>query len=955
MNDLNESYDGLSGAENPDDGPLTSVLLVGEPETSFDPVLLAPLHQDNEPEPDVPGEPGWGTRELVHSLVTAVIVLACTLFVLSQMHLEQVFTSAVPTGGDMGAHVWAPAYLRDHLLSNFKVTGWSMDWYGGLPVYRFYMLPPALLILLLDVVLPYGMAMKIVAILGVATLPVCCWAFGRLGRFAFPMPALFALAATIFLFDETFTILGGNIASTMAGEFSFSIALSIAVLALGVFARGMEDGKHRALAAFLIAMAALCHGIVVFFVAMGVVLLWLISVDAKRSKYFFATAFTALALAAFWLVPFILTSKYMTDMKYEGAPTPGGVPWNSYWRMFFPRRTVIDQLWTLGAIVGFIGAIVRRHRVGAFLGIYTLVLTALIFATKDGIPGVGLLWNVRLLPFFYLLRYMLALMGIVELVVFAQDALRSFRIAERVSSEYPDDAKGVLNGYLSPGFAARRKFTTTVATALAVSIVGLGWSGFHLGQLPGQKEIYSQSKKDWRFEILGVDIASSKNNGFVDGWANWNFTGYEGKPRYAEYREIVNTMKTLGTDPQYGCGRAMWEHLPEQDYGTPMALMLLPFWTDSCIGSSEGLFFEASASTPYHFLTAAAVSEKASNPVRGLNYENKNTELGVRYMQSLGIRYYMAWNPATVERAAARPELIEVAVSGPWHVYLVAGSDLVVPLETEPVVVNERGGDQRERWLETGASYFQHPEYWPAIPVAAGPDSWQRVDVVADVVEPHPKADVVRPVGVVETKPVAKAVVSDVRIGDESLSFSVDQPGVPIMVKVSWFPNWKVEGADGPYRVAPNMMVVVPTQNKVQLTYGPSWSDYASYLASLLGLIALLILWRKGQVHYGDGPLMPVGAGDGDLDPSTPAVPDVANEALGTAGTDQWWNDGSDFTPIQPERPLAERLLPNGDMPPPSWDELPHPPPAPPTASESASTDVTDLLGRRTDDQSDDR
>ena len=53
----------------------------------------------------------------------------------------------------------------------------------------------------------------------------------------------------------------------------------------------------------------------------------------------------------------------MTDMKYEGAPTPGG-EWNSYWRMFFPHLTTVDILWTSLALVGFVAAILRRHRVG---------------------------------------------------------------------------------------------------------------------------------------------------------------------------------------------------------------------------------------------------------------------------------------------------------------------------------------------------------------------------------------------------------------------------------------------------------------------------------------------------------------------------------------------------------------------------------------------------------------
>ena len=88
---------------------------------------------------------------------------------------------------------------------------------------------------------PYGIAFKIVACLGIVTLPFCCWAFGRLARFRFPIPELMALAGLVFLFDESFSIYGGNVKSTMAGEFSFSIALSFAILGLGLFARGLRD------------------------------------------------------------------------------------------------------------------------------------------------------------------------------------------------------------------------------------------------------------------------------------------------------------------------------------------------------------------------------------------------------------------------------------------------------------------------------------------------------------------------------------------------------------------------------------------------------------------------------------------------------------------------------------------------------------------------------------------
>ena len=86
-----------------------------------------------------------------------------------------------------------------------------------------------------------------------------------------------------------------------------------------------------------------------------------------------------------------------------------------------------------------------------------------------------------------------------------------------------------------------------------------------------------------------------------DGWSRYNFLGYEGRPQYPEYYDVVQTMADIGRER--GCGRVTWENNGDNgQYGTTMALMLLPHWTDGCMASMEGLFFEASGTTPYHFL-----------------------------------------------------------------------------------------------------------------------------------------------------------------------------------------------------------------------------------------------------------------------------------------------------------------------------------------------------------------
>ena len=56
--------------------------------------------------------------------------------------------------------------------------------------------------------------------------------------------------------------------------------------------------------------------------------------------------------------------------------------------------------------------------------------------------------------------------------------------------------------------------------------------------------------------------------------------------------------------------------------------------------------------------------------------------------------------------------------------------------------------------------------------------------------------------------------------GDDRVSFTVDKIGVPVLVKVSYFPNWEASGARGPWRVAPNLMVVIPTSTRFRCTTG---------------------------------------------------------------------------------------------------------------------------------------
>ncbi len=782
---------------------------------------------------------GWDRERLITFWIRVALVGISTIVAIKVIQPSLVFKDTTPTGGDMGAHVWGPAYLRDHLLP-WKLNGWSMDWYSGLPIYRFYMVVPALFVVILNFVFPYGVALKIVAVAGIVTLPICCWIFGRLARFAFPIPELFAMVGLVYLLDESYTIYGGNVASTMAGEYSFSISLSFAMLAFGFFANGMQTGKHRVKAAVFMALAVLCHGIVAIYVAVGLLLMALLWLDKTKVRWFITTAGSGALLSAFWVGPFLLNHAYMTDMKYKGEPGNGS--FTSYWGMFFALPPFWNVFILTFAIIGFAAMIVKRNVAGIWLGVTALVFAAFVYLFNDSLPIIGLLWNPRLLPMFNMCRYLLAGIGIIELVSFIVRYAQQERSA-RNSEVFVENTQ-----------TTTQMFNARTITAIVSAFVVLIVLGFRFQVLPfgNIKDEGQGAEYTW-----GPFEGDASSKGFVDGWARWNFSGYEGRSSYGEYYGVVQAMKGIGETR--GCGRALWENFSGNDkYGTTMALMLLPFWTDGCIGSSEGLFFEAAGTTPYHFLAAGAMSKQSSNPVRELRYINNDAEIGVSYLQELGINYYMAVTPEAIakadEVAANGGGLSLLETSGPWHIYSVDNAEIVVPLDTLPVVVNERSGDLRERWLELGSSWLQNRTEWDALPAADGPESWQRIDVAIDMTvrEGEPgsdsrKVDVVKPVQQIVASKVDPAVVSNVEIGEDTVSFSVDRIGVPVLIRVSYFPNWQATGAEGPYRVAPNMMVVVPTSENVSLNFKASFVDRFAYLLTIAGLVAVVVMWRRDR------------------------------------------------------------------------------------------------------------
>jgi hypothetical protein len=685
------------------------------------------------------------------------------------------------------------------------LTPWYPGWFDGMPAYTYYFVLPDYLAVLASYVVNFAVAFKLATILGSVLMPVGAYTMARLFRAPRPVPAALAMATLPFLFDASFTIDGGNLFSTMAGEYAFSLSLALSLFTIGLFARGVRTGRGYWWAAIALSLTLASH-VLPWMFALGAIAILVVVEWAQRHgwgdpreervpgdyarpmRFAVGAGLISLGLSGWWLISFATTQNLTNSMGYTNLDT------NSFHAIFTTlgwwtqNGGASGYRWVIVlAAVAAVVAAWTRNRLGMVLSMITLAsLVAFVFDPQDAI------WNERLIPFWYLGIHLLGGWVVGYGAWRWVERQRRIDLVLQYSDEFEDD-ETVAPVNWRHGWIENMQRSRLMNATSTVILLGL------LAVVPGL--------------IPGVASAlhlNTKGNQ-VTNWAAFNYSGYQSQAAWPEYHDLMSTIGRVGDT--YGCGRAMWEYSAgESRFGTPMALMLLPYWTDNCVDSMEGLFFESSATTPYHFLDQAELSLNPSNPQVGLNYGMLNVPEGVEHLQMLGVKYYIAFSAAVIAQANHDASLRLIATTRAWaapgvkwYIYLIKNSPVVSALTHSPVVVS--GLASRVAWLNANETWWLDPTAW-SVPIASsGPASWPHVDAANLVSNPV-------------TLPSVR--VSDVSQSTQTISFDVSRVGVPMLVKISYYPRWHASGATGPYRVSPNLMVVVPTSHRVTLSYGSS-------------------------------------------------------------------------------------------------------------------------------------
>jgi len=256
--------------------------------------------------------------------------------------------------------------------------------------------------------------------------------------------------------------------------------------------------------------------------------------------------------------------------------------------------------------------------------------------------------------------------------------------------------------------------------------------------------------------------------------------------------------------------------------------MTIPLYTHH--SSMEGLYFDSSITTPFHFIAVSGLAERPSNPVGGLRYINNNFQKGQEYLEDLGVDYFVSYTDSITTKAIENDKLEFLFTSEPFTVFSVES-------EKVELVNQELVAFEKVPFIDrTLSSLFRNTEYDNFF--AEAYENFDELKTQRIIELPSVNFNIVS-----SNEDVVN--ISNFNMTSNSISFITDRPNELHMIKTSYFPNWEIKNGDGPYRISPSFMAVIPNSANVELTFVRTGIETYSFYTALASLLLYVSLSKK--------------------------------------------------------------------------------------------------------------
>ena len=673
-----------------------------------------------------------------------IVIVGIIAFLLSYFKPELILSQTTVAGGDTASHNYPAYFLKNYLLPKGKIIGWCPGWFAGFPLFQFYF--PLLFIVatLSSFLIPLQVSVKIITVLGTFLLPIFTYLAMKMMKFKFPLPILAATFTLPFLFNEGNSMWGGNIPSTLAGEFSYSFSLSLTILFFGLLCRGIQYKKDLLKNSVIFALIVFSHAITAiyaFFTSAFFLINKKVKTTIQNFAYLLKIYLIAFLLLGFWILPFLLKSEYTTPFSFK-------------WIYFDMRKEIFPDILLPFLALALIGSIVaiknKDKRILLFL--FSIAISIIFYFVS---PKIGIV-DIRFIPF-------------IQLSITIIAAYCVYCIIEKLK---------IKSKWIIP---------------LIIFILTVAWV--------------------------------NKNVTYIHHWIKWNYEGFENKPLWETFKKVNDFVKG-----SYKDARVIFEHSQLHDKaGSSRAFESLPLFSGR--STYEGLYMQSSISTPFIFYFQSEISESAPCPYPDWSpCASFNSTKAAKHLAMFNVEYVIAVTER-VKRELRENSLYElVATFEPYEIFRlkINPNRYVNVPKYEPVVFETKD------WKRISYEWFKNEDLLD-VPLVFTNDR-ESFKLSTNSLENIPKI------------PINNTCHIEEDIEIEEIRFNTTCVGKPHIISISYYPNWKVEGADKVYLVSPSFMLVIPKEESVRLYYGETLVDQFGKALTLFGIfLVFLIIFTRNQ------------------------------------------------------------------------------------------------------------
>lgn len=342
--------------------------------------------------------------------------------------------------------------------------------------------------------------------------------------------------------------------------------------------------------------------------------------------------------------------------------------------------------------------------------------------------------------------------------------------------------------------------------------------------------------------VLLAILHGDRSSRVLRFWIDWNYGGLESKELWPAFRELADSIRGTVASPRV----AVEYGAVHERAGSIRMYETIPYFSGR--STLEGVYNQASLQTHPVYYLASELFASSPNPFRSRTYSRFDPAHAVPRLRLFNVGDVVAVSDSLKAALSARSDVRRLADIPPYAVFrlLDPGPGYVEPLAFAPVRSSWKG------WRDKAYRWFSRKPASPAHLVFTDDPRFK----LAELDEYLPPPEV----------PLPGGVEVSARVEDERITITTSRPGHPLLVKVSYHPRWRAEGADGPYLVSPALMLVVPRQPTVRLVYAARAGSDG--LGLLLGAGALAFIataaWRARRAARAPAEpvVVPMPAGD---------------------------------------------------------------------------------------------